>query len=92
MSDAESPILTNASHVVSIDEIRALTGAATPHFALQVRERVKRLIAQLPADSAVRAFGQGEVDRLLEVGRRGETRGTPNEPTLAPLASVDPEA
>ncbi|MEI7889116.1 MAG: hypothetical protein WCI34_02290 [Actinomycetes bacterium] len=92
MSDAESPILADSQHAVTVDEIRALTGAATPHFALQVRERVKRLIADLPADNAARDFGEQEMDRLLDVGRRGETRGTPNEPTLSPLASVDPEA
>ena len=92
MSDAESPRLSNPDHQVTIDDIRALTGAVTPHFAQQVRERVRRLIEDLPADSQVRGFGEQELERLAEIGRRGEVRGTPNEPTLSPLASVDPPA
>jgi len=44
MSEAERPELLDPSHEVTVEDIRALTGAATPHFALQVRNRVRRLI------------------------------------------------
>lgn len=83
MSEAESP-----ARKPTIDDIRALLGAATPHFALQVRNRVARLIAGLPADDPVRVFGEAELRRLTDLGYAGETRGTPAEPDLAPLASV----
>jgi hypothetical protein len=84
MSEAESPV-----RKPTIDDIRALLGAATPHFALQVRNRVARLIADLPADDPVRLYGEAELSRLTALGYSGETRGTPAEPDMAPLASVD---
>ena len=88
MSSYESPDLTASGHQVTVDEIRSLTAAATPHFALQVRERVKRLIADLPADHPTRVYGDDQLQRLAELGRSGEVRGTQNEPTLDPLDSV----
>jgi hypothetical protein len=88
MSSHESPDLTAAGHRVSVDEIRSLTAAATPHFAMQVRERVKRLISDLAADDPARVFGEEQLDRLAALGQSGEVRGTQNEPTLDPLSSV----
>ena len=37
-------------------DIDALIGASTPHFAFQIRERVERLVARLPEDHPVRAY------------------------------------
>ena len=88
MSSHESPRLSDPGHSVSVDDIRALTGAVTPHFALQVRERVRKLIAGLPTDHPARVAGEDQIERLTELGRSGEVRGTPNEPTLDPLGSV----
>ena len=34
----------------AIDDIRALAGPGTPHFALQIRNRIARLIASLPPE------------------------------------------
>ena len=44
MSEAESPERLDPSHRVSVADIRALAGPVTPHFALQVRNRIRRLI------------------------------------------------
>jgi len=83
MSESESP-----GRKPTVDDVRALLGAATPHFALQVRNRIARLIAGLPDDDPARVFGEREIARLTALGYEGETRGIPAEPDMAPLASV----
>jgi hypothetical protein len=49
----------------SIRDIDALVGPATPHFAYQLRARVRELIEDLPADHAVRRYGEEKM-RLLD--------------------------
>ena len=49
----------------SIRDIDSLVGPATPHFAFQIRARVRELIEDLPADHAVRHYGEEKM-RLLE--------------------------
>lgn len=49
----------------SIRDIDALVGPATPHFAYQLRARVRELIDDLPADHAVRRYGEEKL-RLLD--------------------------
>jgi hypothetical protein len=49
----------------TIDDIDALVGPATPHFALQLRARVEELVAGLPEDHPVRRHGAEQV-ALLE--------------------------
>lgn len=83
--------MTNPAPQVTPDDIRSITAAATPHFAQQVRERVVKLIADLPADHPARVMGEQEIERLAAIGKSGEVRGTPNEPTLEPLGSVTKE-
>jgi len=61
---------------IGVDDIRALAGPATPHFALQIRNRIKRLIAPLPADHPARIEGEREAGRLTELANHsGEPRG-----------------
>ena len=57
MSGAESPERLDPAHRVTVEDIRALVGAATPHFALQIRDRVRRLIAGLEPDDPARDRG-----------------------------------
>ena len=83
--------MTNPSPQVTPDEIRSITAAATPHFSQQVRERVRKLIADLPEGHPARVMGEQEIERLAAIGKSGEVRGTPNEPTLEPLSSVTKE-
>jgi hypothetical protein len=81
LSEAERPELLDPSHEVTVEDIRALTGAATPHFALQVRNRVQRLIDPLPRDHPARAAGErgiAELERLAE--NSGEPRGLGPQP------------
>ena len=47
------------------DDIDALVGAATPHFAMQIRARVRALIRELPEEHPVRRYGDEQI-ALLE--------------------------
>lgn len=49
----------------SIRDIDALVGPATPHFAYQLRARVRELIEDLPSGHEVRAYGEEKM-RLLD--------------------------
>jgi hypothetical protein len=60
---------------VSVEDVRELMGASTPHFALQLRNRIAALIADLPADDPARVEGEREIARLQRLGVAGETRG-----------------
>ena len=76
MSEAEHPDLLAAGHEVSVEEIRALAGASTPHFALQVRNRIRRLIEPLPADHPARIEGERRIAEMEELARHsGDPRG-----------------
>jgi hypothetical protein len=50
------------------DDIDALVGPATPHFAYQLRARVEELIADLPEDHPVRHYGEEQMARLDRLG------------------------
>ena len=92
MSEAESPIRKAPGHEVTVDDVRQLTGASTPHFALQIRNRIARLMSGLPQDHPARIEGEREIERLRELGLLGEFRGVPHEEGLEPLASLDARA
>ncbi|MEX0973637.1 MAG: hypothetical protein WDZ46_10340 [Solirubrobacterales bacterium] len=77
MSEAESPRLLGGGHAVTAEEIRALAGASTPHFALQVRNRIRRLIEPLPAGDPARAEGERKIAELEDLAEHsGDPRGT----------------
>ena len=77
MSESESPKLLAPQHQVTVEDIRALAGPSTPHFALQVRNRIRRLIEPLPADHAARIEGERQIARLEELAEHsGDPRGT----------------
>jgi hypothetical protein len=50
------------------EDIDALVGPATPHFAYQLRARVGELIADLPGDHAVRRYGEEKMELLDRLG------------------------
>ena len=50
------------------DEIEALVGPATPHFAFQIRARVRELIAGLPEGDPVRRLGEEKIAMLDDLG------------------------
>ncbi|MGO9903872.1 MAG: hypothetical protein ACLP0J_30360 [Solirubrobacteraceae bacterium] len=88
MSQAENPELLREGHDVTVDEVRALMGASTPHFALQLATRIRKLIRDLPSNHPARIEGEREIARLEGIAFSGEVRGHAAEPGLAPLASV----
>ena len=77
MSEKENPERARRDHTVTVEDVRQLTGASTPHFALQLRNRIAKLIAPLPADHPARIEGEREIARLNRLGFTGEKRGTP---------------
>ena len=50
------------------DDIEALVGPATPHFAFQLRARVRELIRDLPAEHPVRRYGEEQIELLERLG------------------------
>jgi hypothetical protein len=74
MSEAERP--DRLSRPVTVEDIRVLAGPSTPHFALQIRNRIQRLIEGLPEGDPVRVEGERQIARLEELARHsGDPRG-----------------
>ena len=66
----------------TIEDVRQLMGASTPHFALHLRNRIRHLIEPLPEGHPVRAEGERELRRLDRIAVEGEHRGTRSEGLL----------
>ena len=76
MSEAERPDRLAPGRRVTVEDIRTLAGPSTPHFALQVRNRIQRLIEGLPADDPARREGEIQIARLDELAQHsGDPRG-----------------
>ena len=88
MSQAEHPDRLREGREVTVDDVRQLMGASTPHFALQLRERIRALIRDLPAGHPARLEGEREIARLGHLALAGEIRGHRAEPGMKPLRSV----
>ena len=88
MSQAEHPDRLRPDHEVTLDDVRQLMGASTPHFALQLRNRIAKLIRGLPPDHPARVEGEREIERLTALGESGEVRGHAAEPGMRTLASL----
>jgi hypothetical protein len=75
MSEAERPDRL-AGRRITVEDIRALAGPSTPHFALQIRNRIARLIEPLAVDDPARIEGERQIERLTELAEHsGEPRG-----------------
>ena len=88
MSQAEHPDRVAPEHETTVEDVRQLMGASTPHFALQLRERIRALIRGLPEGHPARREGEREIARLDEIAYVGEVRGHAAEAGLAPLSSL----
>ncbi len=88
MSQSEDPELLRPNHEVTLEDVHKLMGASTPHFALQLRTRIRALIKDLPAEHPARIAGEQEIARLDDIAFDGEIRGHAPEEGLAPLKSV----
>ena len=92
MNQAEDPTRAPAPDAraqVTVEDVRRLMGASTPHFALQLRDRIAELIAALPPDHPAHVEGAREIARLERLGFTGETRGQAGEPGEHPLPSLE---
>jgi hypothetical protein len=85
VSEFEMP--NRAGREVTVEDVRQLMGASTPHFALQIRNRIRTLIAGLPPDHPARILGEREIARLERLAVDGEERGEPEDlPKMPSLA------
>ena len=50
------------------DDVDALVGPATPHFAYQLRARLRELVADLPEDHDVRRYAEEKIELLDRLG------------------------
>ena len=88
MSQAENPERLKTDHTVTVEDVRQLMGASTPHFALQLRKRIRALIRGLPEGDPARMEGEREIARLDKIAYVGEVRGHTAEAGLTPLPSL----
>lgn len=81
----------------TIDDVDALVGPATPHFAYQLRARVRNLISGLPPGHPVRKYGEEQMELLDRLGHASskadegprESRSRPGWEELPSAASAD---
>ena len=92
MAEAEQPRRLASDHKVTVEDVRQLMGASTPHFALHLRNRIAKLIRDLPDNDPARQLGLREIARLERLGFTGETRGEQGQDGEEPLRAVNPDA
>ena len=84
------------------DDVDALVGPATPHFAYQIRARLRELVAGLPEDHDVRRYAEEKMvllealahasSKAEEGGREPRTRpGWEELPSSAPASDKLPQ-
>ena len=76
-------------------DVDALVGPATPHFAYQLRARVRNLISELPSGHPVRAYGERQLELLDRLGHASSKadegpRESRSRPGWAELPSAAP--
>ena len=65
----------------TIEDIDYLVGPATPHFAYQIRARVRELVDGLPEDHPVRQYGEEQIELLDRLGHASsKADDSPPEP------------
>ncbi len=75
MSESEDPDRLSGREI-TVEDVRALAGPSTPHFALQIRNRIARLVEPLPADHPARIEGERQIARLTQLAQHsGDPRG-----------------
>ena len=77
------------------DDVDALVGPATPHFAYQLRARVRELVAGLPVGHDVRHYAEEKIellDRLGHASSKAEEGGreSPARPGWREIPSAAP--
>ena len=82
-------VLEHDYGIPSDDELAMLVGAATPHFALQIRDRVADYAGALPPNHPRQRVLQAQIARLEHLAVAGEAAGDP-DPDLPARPSVVP--
>jgi hypothetical protein len=75
MAEAENPARTANGRRVTEEDVRQLMGASSPHFALHLRNRIAKLVRDLPPEDPARRLGEVEIARLERLAVTGEVRG-----------------
>ena len=91
MAQMEQPERLRPDRPVTVDDVRQLMGASTPHFALQIRERLRLLIRGLNPEDPARQLAEVEIARLERLAFAGETRGEGYQDGQRPLPSLEDE-
>jgi hypothetical protein len=81
--------------MATIEEIDALVAPATPHFAYQIRARVRELVLDLPEDNPVRRYAEEKMELLERLGHASskaddQRRESPGRPGWAQIPSAAP--
>jgi hypothetical protein len=76
-------------------EIDELVGPATPHFAYQLRARMRELVLDLPEEHPVRRYAEEQIDLLDRLGHASSkaadgTREPRSRPGWSELPSSAP--
>ena len=90
MSEYERP--DRLEREPTLEDVRQLMGASTPHFALQIRNRIRTLIEGLPADHPARVEGEREIARLEKLAYGSERAGADPGRTSSGLPSYRGES
>ena len=90
MSEYEKP--DRLDREPTVEDVRQLMGASTPHFALQIRNRIRNLVEALPEDHPARVEGEREIARLERIAIGAEARGKAmeDEPGMPSLRGAPP--
>jgi hypothetical protein len=67
------------------EDVDALVGPATPHFAYQLRARVEELVADLPEDHPVRRYAE---EKMLLLDRLGHASSKAEQGEREPLTRI----
>ena len=63
------------------EDVDALVGPATPHFAYQLRARIEQLVADLPDEDPVKRYAAEQIDLLDRLGHASsKAEEGPREP------------
>ena len=92
MAEAEQPQRLRPEHSVTVEDVRQLMGASTPHFAMHLRNRIAKLIRDLPDTDPAKQLGRQEIARLERLAFTGEVRGEQGQEGEDALRAVDPDA
>ncbi len=81
------PVSGHVYDVPDQNTLAQLVGAATPHFAFQIRARVQSYLSALPPDHARVPELERHVEMLAWLGTHGESGGV-DRADLPPSASL----